>query len=331
MKLTNTQIGEILHNVLSHSFDDDGRLHFHRFTESQIKTYGAEDEGWVIRANASASVAFDMVTDSDFITLKLDLYPGSSHGWGSFDLYVDGVFTKSRRVGDLGVKLVGFALPAGEHRITVYFPWSLQTVVNEVLLSDGAAVKPVEKKCRILAFGDSITQGYITNFSSLSYVNQMAQKLDAQVVNQGIGGYYCNEVTIDESITAYRPDVITVAYGTNDYSRYDSREDFIRCTGAYIRKLEALFPNAKIVGILPIYRNDQNHRVRKLYRDYTLDEARNILRGFYQECKNGYVISETGIGHIPEMFAADYLHPNELGFTFMARGIVEKLQQIIRQ
>lgn len=331
MKLTNAQIGDIVHNVFSHSFDESGRLHFHRFSESQLETYAAEDEGWIIRAEASASVTFDMVTDSDHITLKLDIYPGSSHHWGSFDLYVDGVFTESCHIGDLGVKLVAFPLPAGAHRITVYFPWSLKTVVNEVLLSDGATVQPVEKKLRILAFGDSITQGYITKFTSLSYVNQMARQLDAHIVNQGIGGYYSNETTIDRSVTAYDPDVITVAYGTNDYARCDNREDFVRGTGAYIRKLASLFPDKKIVGILPIYRNDHNHRARKLYRDYSLDEAREILRGFYEECQNGYVIEETRIGHIPEMYAADYLHPNELGFTFMAQSIVQALQNIINR
>lgn len=331
MKLTKTQIGDIVHNVLSHSFDDAGRLHLHRFTESQMKTYGAEDEGWALRANASASAVFDMVTDSEFITVKLDLYPGSSHHWGSFDLYVDGVFTDSRHLGDLGIKLVAFPLPVGEHRITLYFPWSLQTVVNEVLVSDGATIQPVERKCKILAFGDSITQGYITKFTSLSYVNHVARQLDAEIVNQGIGGYYFNETTIDRSITAYAPDVITVAYGTNDYSRYDDREAFIRGSGAYIRKLASLFPDAKIVGILPFYRNDQNHQVRKLYRDYSLDEARQILRGFYGECENGYVVAETGIGHIPEMFAADYLHPNELGFTVLAQGLVPALQEIINR
>ena len=49
----------------------------------------------------------------------------------------------------------------------------------------------------MICFGDSITQGYTSKFSSLSYVNQVARALNAEVVNQGIGGYYFNEATID--------------------------------------------------------------------------------------------------------------------------------------
>lgn len=328
MKLTNTQLSTLVHNSVSHHFDENGRLHLRRFTESQLNTYHQEDPHWVVRANASASVTFDFITDSDYVVLKFDLQPGSSQLWGSLDLYVDGVFTKSRYMADLGVKLAGFELPAGEHRVTLYFPWSMQIAINEVLLSDGASLQPVHKKRKILSFGDSITQGYISKYASLSYVNQMARALDAEVVNQGIGGYYFNEKTIDSSLTAFQPDLITVAYGTNDYSRYDSRKDFEAYTGAYIRKLEALFPNTTIVGILPIYRNDQNHLSRKLYREYSLDDARAILRGYYESCANGHVVEQTGIPHLSDVYASDFLHPNELGFTFMAQGIVRKLEAL---
>lgn len=331
MKLTETELSSIVHNAFSHHFDEEGRLHFRRFSEDQLKTYDREDPHWVVRADASASVTFDFITDSDFVVLKFDLYPGSSQLWGSFDLYVDGVFANSRHVGDLGIKIAGFDLPVGEHRVTLYFPWSMQTVVNEVLLSDGATIRPVQEKRRILAFGDSITQGYISRFSSLTYVNQVARMLDAEVVNQGIGGYYCNKKTIDRSVTAFQPDVITVAYGTNDYSRYDSREDFADHTGAYIRKLEELFPNTLIAGILPIYRNDQNHLSRTRYRTYSLDDARAILRSHYESCANGYVVEQTGIPHVPDVYAADYLHPNELGFSFMAQCVAEKLQSLLNR
>lgn len=331
MKLEATDLSRIVHNVLSYSFDENGSLHFHRFSEKQRETYCQETQDWAAKTKASASVTVDFITDSDFIALKFDLYPGSSQRWGSIDLYVDGVFCANRYADDLSVKLAGFALPAGQHRVTVYFPWSAETVVNEVHLSDGASVLPVEKSCKILAFGDSITQGYTSKFTSLSYVNQTARALDAEVVNQGIGGYYFNEATIDESILSYKPDVITVAYGTNDYSRTESREQFAEASGRYIRKLAALFPNTKLLGILPLYRNDLNHQARKVYRTYSLDDARDILRSHYEACPNGYVLEETGIPHIPQAYAPDYLHPNEFGFSIMAQGVTRKLQQLLKR
>lgn len=329
MKLDATQLSKIVHNVVSHSFDEKGSLHVCRFTKEQQDTYAKESEDWLMKTRSSASVTFDFITDADYITLKFDLYPGSSQKYGSIDLYVDGVFEASRIAEDLSIKLAGFLLPAGEHRITVYFPWSAETVINEVQLSDGASVIPVEKSCKLMCFGDSITQGYISKFTSLSYVNQVARALNAEVVNQGIGGYVFNDATIDESILSCKPDIITVAYGTNDYSRYETAEEYGEQAKKYIQKLAKLFPDTPIVGILPIYRNDQNHNARKLYRTYSLDDVRKLLADHYASLPKGYVLEETGIAHLPQVYAADFLHPNEFGFTLMTHEIVRKLQAIL--
>ena len=331
MKLSQSQLKQIVHNVMDVSFDEKGGLRLHRFTEQQRQIYGQESQDWEMKTQASASVTLDFITNSRSIALNFDLYPGSSQKWGSVDVYVDGVFYAARYANDLSIKLAGFPLPEGEHRVTVYFPWSAQTVLGAVQLSDGASVIPVEKRLKMLCFGDSITQGYTSKYTSLSYVNQVARALEAEVVNQGIGGYYFNEATIDPSILSYQPDVITVAYGTNDYSRYETAEEYAAHTGAYIRKLARLFPDTKIVGILPLYRNDENYQVRRLYRSYSLDDARQILKSHYEALPNGYVIGETGIPHIPQAYAPDYLHPNELGFSVMAQGITRQLQQILQK
>jgi lysophospholipase L1-like esterase len=330
MRLDASQLNKIIHNVLSYSYDENDRLHFHRFSEMQRQTYTQESQEWIAKAKASASATFDFITDSDFIRLNFDLICSSSQKFCSVDLYVDGVFYSKRYIEDFGIKLAGFELPAGQHRVTVYFPWSAQTVVNEVRLSDGASIIPVEKNFKMLCFGDSITQGYTSKFTSMSYVNQTARTLNAEVVNQGIGGYYFNEATIDESILFYNPDLITVAYGTNDYSLCETVEEFTACASSYIKKLSELFPDTKILGILPIYRNDQNHYVRSMGRRYSIDDARAILKRLYENCPNGYVLEETGIPHIPEAYVADFLHPNDFGFSLMAQGITRKIQEILK-
>ena len=115
----------------------------------------------------------------------------------------------------------------------------------------------------------------------------------------------------------------------NDYSKYETAEEYRLHSGRYIQKLAELFPDTKILGILPLYRNDENHQMRKLYRSYSLDDARAILRSQYEALPNGYVLEETGIPHIPQVYAPDYLHPNEFGFSIMAQGVIGKLQQIL--
>ena len=329
MKLDRTKLNKLIHNVISYDYDEQGSLHFRRFTESQRKSYEAESSDWLKRANASASVTFDFITDSDYLALKFDLYSGSSQNRASFDLYVDGVFYAHKRFDNLNAKLISFALPMGMHRITLYFPWTAETVVNEVHLSVGAVIEELPKRKKVIFLGDSITQGYVTEYTSLTYVNMVATDLDIEAVNQGIGGYYFGINSIDESLALYTPDVITIAYGTNDYSRYDDKHDFETNVSKYIAKLISLFPNTKMLAVLPIYRNDENNQTREKYRDYTLDDARRILMGIYEKYDNVSILIESGIPRIPDVFVSDYLHPNELGFTFMSKSIGKELQKWI--
>ena len=323
MKLDRTQLSKMIHHVLSYDFDEQGELHFRRFTEAQREAYKAASLDWFIRTKASAGVTFDFVTDSAYIVLQMKLDTASSKTWSDFDLYIDGIFTNRKKFPDIDAKLLHFILPEGEHRITLYFPWTVETVVSAVYLSDGASVKAVSKKAKAIVIGDSITQGYITEYTSLTYTNRLARELELELVNQGIGGCRCEESTIDESLLCYKPDLIVFAYGTNDYTKYDAREEFCRNTSRYLEKLTSLFPQTKIVALLPIYRNDGNHQTREIFREYSFEDARNILLETYAGYKNITVVKETKIPHIPEVFAPDYLHPNELGFQYMAEAIID--------
>ncbi len=325
MKLQTENFKKIIHNVIEYEIDGNNSLHFRRFTKSQMDAYKAEANEWIMKANASALVTFDFVSDSEYIALKFDLYPATAQMWASFDLYVDGILCEHKKFNDINVKLVSFELPEGEHRITIYFPWTVQTVVNEVHLSDGASIKEVSKSRKAIIFGDSITQGYVTEFTSLTYTSQVAMDADIELVNQGIGGYYFGINSIDESLISYNPDFLMIAYGTNDYTRYETRDMFEMNVSKYIEKLTSLFPNIKILAILPIYRNDHNHLTRERYRDYTLEDARDILIRIYEKYNNITILKETEIPIIPEAFFSDYLHPNELGFTFMAKSVVKEI------
>ena len=92
-----------------------------------------------------------------------------------------------------------------------------------------------------------------------------------------------------------------------------------------------MFPGTPILGILPLYRNDQKYLDNRARRDYVLEDVRDILRRLYTEIPNGHLLEETGIPHIPDAYAPDFLHPNDLGFTLMTRSVTQKLQQILAQ
>lgn len=82
MKLSTSDLGKIVHNVLCCTFDEKGCLHFNRFSRKQRGTYARESQDWAMKTLSSASATFDFITDSDYITLKFDLLPGSSKKMG---------------------------------------------------------------------------------------------------------------------------------------------------------------------------------------------------------------------------------------------------------
>ena len=75
-----------------------------------------------------------------------------------------------------------------------------------------------------MAYGDSITQGYTALSPSLTYVNLVGDALNADVYDLGIGGEVFEPLMIDEAYPV-KADLVTVAYGTNDWSHVPSEED----------------------------------------------------------------------------------------------------------
>ncbi len=317
---------KILHGYLYSAYDAKGSLHLYRFTKRQQAVYLAKGEKTLGRCNASASIYLDFITDSDFLRMTFDTVSGSAVSYMGFDLYVDGVFTENRSFNDCHIPEIWFALPQGTHRITLYFPWSCKVAVHTVELSENAAIKPVNRAHRAMAFGDSITQGYTTMKPSFSYVNMLSRELDVEIINQGVGGFYFDENTIDEELSAYAPEFLLIAYGTNDFSKNSDPETFRNNASSYIDKFCRVFRGRKIYGILPIFRSDSSITDPATDARYSFQDAKRMLTEIYQSHPGITIIHETGIPHIREAFAQDCVHPVDLGHILMANGIARYLE-----
>lgn len=328
MKIEKSQLKTLLHNALVWEEDKRGGLCPNRFTPEQMRVL-AKNNAWHLRAQASAGSSVEMNTDSETLALKFQLSPASSQNWASFDLYVDGVFYDTCLLPDMSSTVIGFDLPKGTHRVTIYFPWTARISVEELHLSEGASWTAVQKKGRIIAFGDSITQGYITEFPSMTYPSQAARLLNVEMLNQGVGGYRFDADSVCMSLKEYSPDALIVAYGTNDYSVYDSSEEFAQKAHDYFSKLWSVFPETPTLVIAPVYRNDQRHIARQKYRSYTLDDARDILLQLCDSRKKTVFLRESGIPHIHAVFSDDWLHPNALGFSFIAGAVAKALSSML--
>ena len=217
-----------------------------------------------------------------------------------------------------------FILGEGDKEVCVYLPWSVCPLLEELSLEDGAYVIPVKPGKKLLAFGDSITQGYDALRPSASYISRLADKLQAELLNKAIGG----EVffpALAETKEDFAPDYITVAYGTNDWGTCEESVFQENCK-AFFAKLAANYPDAKIFAVTPIWRLGCDVE-RKCG---SFESITATIREVTAAYKNITVIS--GFDFVPksqDYFADLRLHPNDKGFACYSDNLYNELCKVL--
>ena len=329
MELSERQLDEIIHNCLYCHVDGEG-VHMNRFSEGQRRFYEAASDDYGARARSSAGMTLDFITDSNVLGLKVKAASGRSWDMVLFDLLIDGLLCEHQRCDMLERDTYAFRLPEGEHRVTLFFPWCVEITLTRVILSDGASLKPApEKKLRILVLGDSISQGYISEHPSLCYTNILSQRLDAELLNQAVGGFMFSAGSLTDDFS-WNPDLIIAAYGGNDYAYNEDRNVFRTSAQRYMDRLAVKFPAVPVLAITPIFRGDDRAAARNLVRDYTLDDADAILKEVYAACPNVTVLDGLrAVPHMQDFFASDHLHPNDLGFMFYGNAVTQAVKNMM--
>ena len=144
------------------------------------------------------------------------------------------------------------------------------------------------------------------------------------LLNQGVGGYKFIAESLDPEIP-YKPDLITVAYGTNDWSSIENLEILKKNCFEYISKLTDIFPETKIAVITPLWRAD----MKEVKAMGTLCEACDAIKSVCSEFRQIYVLNGFELApHIPEFYGDRKLHPSGEGFLYMAMNILNKFEKL---
>lgn len=316
----------------------DGLLYFSRFSENERNNV-QPNEYYETKILSTAGVRLEFITDSRTLELETAAQTKTRQNrmFYAFDIVCDGKLIGQIKnfieppiypYGDYpfddqkGV----FTLPAGSKRVCIYFPFTVTGKIRSLSLDDGAALRPVAKKTKLLQYGDSITQGYDALCPSCSYASRIAARLDADAVNKGIGGsLFLPELVKDK--TDFQPDLITVAYGTNDWNAAGNFDDFKRRCNAFFARLAAHYPETPIAAISPIWRADCKESralgpfdtVAKNIRE-TADKYENIF----------FIDGFNFVPHETKYFRDAYLHPNDEGFSFYADALIKQLEKILK-
>ncbi len=320
MTISITELRSATHGAVQLEPTEKG-IRFWRMTEAQRQYYlDRGDEMHIRNSLHSAGVRLAFRTNSRSLTLSAELLPDLSGIGGSFDIWEDGVLIANLGGENKEIKDLGVALSEGEHLVEIYFPWSKGVILQELSLDDGATFVPHHRKYRLLSFGDSITHGALATHPSLTYVERLAVLLDADLDNRGIGGDHFS-AGLAELEPVENPDIVTVAYGTNDWSHWGACFDE-ECP-RMIQILAERYPNAEIYVITPIWRGDWDREGSMQRR---LPELYQTICEYASPYSNVKVINAWNfVPHLPDFFGDGHLHPNDLGFGLYAECLYREI------
>ena len=222
--------------------------------------------------------------------------------------------------------VLDFSLDGKENHVRIYLPCLTQVIIQSLTFHDAAVLKPVHREKIMLAYGDSITQGYDAQHPMGTYAMLVADAFHADLYNKAIGGDMFRSV-LTETRDEIDPTFITVAYGTNDWNR-SPLEIFQTNTAGFFRNLIKNYPDKPIFVILPIWRKDYNRETLC----GTFESARDFIRKTAEGYPCVHIIDGLELmAHDDALTSDGYLHPNDEGFMQMGRSLIEKIAPVLNQ
>ena len=299
--------------------EEDGGLAFFKCTEEQTEEVERTWPNGLASTLASTGIRLDFVTDARRIGFAFQR--GSA-----LELLIDGVLVRRWTPAPREDTVIEpeALFPAGsgngKRRVTLIFGSHGENAVLKYLeLEEGKSAARQRYGRKFLFLGDSLTQGWHSRYDVNSWAWRTTLFYNADSVIQGIGGDFFRPGAVKQ--LPFEPDAVFLALGTNDFSRFDDREEFLGRMRETMARLASLYAGKPVIAITPTPRFDGETRPagdHALFRGLIAEEA--AKRGF---------LPVDGASLIPadEAFFADVVHPNDDGFSLFA----ENLWRILRK
>lgn len=317
--MNNLDLEKLMHGAVSIK-RQDGYCIARRCTDEQVENL-SWNKFFQDRSRCGASITLELTTNAERIAFayKFFLRTGVK---STFEVYTNGFLThmvKDCELPDVGT--LEFALDKGDKHIEIYIPNYSEIGVKDFDVGEGVYAPVHEKKLKVLFLGDSITQGGGPERSGQTYVNVVKRALNCEIVNQGIGGYYCDKNSV--CALPFVPDKVIVAYGTN-HSCF-SETEHKKAIGEYFKSLVNGYKEIPILLILPPYDGwgdfQEQKRFYKRIKEDFLQTA-----SLYPRIKivNAYDM----IPHFSDYYMDDFRHPSALGMEVYGNNLLKAMKEI---
>jgi len=300
-------------------WEEDSNVHFCKCTQNQVDAWYKLEHILGERAEVTTGVRLDFYTNSS--TFSFTAVAGNK-----FEIYINNLMQYNLKRADLNNDSYSIKLDGAENRITLIFPsHDFPAVLSAVEIDDGATVRPVDYDCKMMFIGDSITQGWDSGYDSLSYAYRVSRFFNAESVIHGVGGGMFHETIFDEDVP-FDPDIVVIAFGTNDWGRFKSIDELKYHANKFLGSIAKKYAGKKIFAISPIWRADTENVVK------ATGTFADVCDAVKAEIVNAGIILIDGLTLVPhhsDFYADAYLHPNALGFGIYAENLIRQMQKYL--
>lgn len=281
-------------------------------------------------------------TDSNLLAIRLE-YPSppgmrNMHAFGQtgVDLYLDGVYHSTAiapadATPGTPVEHTYFDLkdqPRAEREVTLYLPLYKPVKVLGIAIARGARcakARPFALSRPIVFYGTSITQGGCASRPGMSYQAILGRALNVDFVNLGFSGNGRGEPVVARAVAEIDAACFVLDFAQNNRTVESLREAY----DPFIAVLREKHPGTPILAVTPIANSrERTHAgategMRRLIRQVV---SRRIAAGD----TNLQLIEGTGLLGPDRLDGlVDGVHPNDLGFQWMAQGLAARLAKTL--
>ncbi|MEU5958377.1 GDSL-type esterase/lipase family protein [Streptomyces sp. NPDC047525] len=207
-------------------------------------------------------------------------------------------------------------LPCPDGEFTLHLPEALRPVLHGVRPVDGT-LRPADRRPRWLVYGDSIAEGWSASRPHLAWPALAGRALGVETVNLGYAGAARGEVASAEQLASLDADLITVAFGTNCWSRTPHSAGLLHETvRAFLGLVRRGHPDVPLLVVSPVVRPDAERTPNALgatLRDLRTAVERAALDAGTDLLPGGELLDA---GHL-----VDGVHPGDEGHALLAKAV----------
>lgn len=167
----------------------------------------------------------------------------------------------------------------------------------------------------IVAFGDSLIEG-VGATAGNDLVSQLSKKIGEPIINLGIAGNTTEQgLARVDRITEYKPKVVLVLLGGNDYLRKVPKVETFKNLEAIVTKIQSMGAVVVLLGIQGgVLTDPYEDEFETLAKRKGVVYISNVLEGLVGNSR----------------YMADSVHPNDVGYAQIVDRVHKKLQSVLK-